>query len=140
MVHQQACWGRAWHLVARVGEGRQQASFRALVGIRLWGLPREFVVRGANVLRVGQLVDDCIHGAELVVLLLWARSDYPLVRQKAKVGDLGKTRVGRRLGPRGYLPEQAQPVNREPSALDGQKMSVYPTWWLRVESRWFSRR
>lgn len=105
VIHQQAYWGQAWHLVARVGEGHQRASFRALVDIRLWGLTREFVIPGANVLRVGQLVDDCIHGAELVVLLLWARSDFLLVRQKAKLGDLGKLEFGRRLGRCGYLLE-----------------------------------
>lgn len=88
-------------------------------------------------LRVDQVLDDCcIHGAELVVLLLWVRSDYLLVRQKVKVDDFGKQpRFGRRLGRRDRLPEQAQPVNREPSALDRQMLSVYPIWWLRLEVR-----
>ena len=133
-MHQQAGWDRTWHLVGQVEEVRQQASFRALVGIRLGDRSREFVVRGANVLRVGQLVvDGCIHGAGPVLLLLWARSGYPLVRQKATVGDFGRLRSGRRLGRRGYLPDQPQLVDREPSALDGQMVLVYPTLWLRVD-------
>lgn len=81
-------------------------------------------------LRVGRLRDGCcIHGAELVVLLLWARSDYPLARQKVKAGEFGKLRrFGRRLGRRDYSPEEAQPVIREPSALDGKIVSVFSTW------------
>lgn len=139
--HQQARW--AWPLGVQVEEGHQRASFRTLVDIRSRGLPREFVVRGANVLRAGHSVDDCIHGAAVLVVLvlLWARLDYQLADQKAKAGDWGSFQSGRRrLGRRVYLPEQAQPVNREPSALYEQIVSVCPTWWPKVEAGSLLRR